>query len=124
MSPLVLAVGEDGSRLTLAAAEATDLPIILDADGVDALMRQLAECRAKMVPVQPAQPPCDPDRLYRNDNLLLAVTPCRCVPAIEIAAQHPGLGWTVTRLARDQAEDLQVAIELALQQIPGQATAV
>jgi hypothetical protein len=124
MSPLVFELAEDGSELMLAVQDGGALPIMLNAAAVDALMRRLAECRAKMAPVHPAQPPSDPELVYQNDNLLFDVTACRYAPAIEIAMQHPGLGWTVTRLGREQAEDFQVAIEFALQDIPKQATAV
>jgi hypothetical protein len=124
MSPLVLELAEDGSELTLAAQDGGTLSIALNAAAVDALMRRLAECRAKMAPVHPARPPSDPELIYQNDNLLFDVTACRDAPAIEIAMQHPGLGWTVTRLAREQAEDLQVAIEFALQEILKRSTAV
>ena len=76
-----------------------------------------------MTPVHPAQPPPDDDRIHRNDNLLIDVRACPTLPAIRIAMQHPGLGWTATVLSRDQVEDLQAAIDFALQDIPREATA-
>jgi hypothetical protein len=123
MPHLVLEVANDGSRLTIAAADRTSSPIVFDAVDLDAFMRRLAECRATMVPIHPAQPPSDPDRVYRNDNLLFDVTACASVPAVDVAMQHPGLGWTITRLSREQAEDLQTAIDFALQDILKPATA-
>jgi len=72
--------------------------------------------------VHPAKPPANADRLYRADNLLLDVSACETLPAIQIAMQHPGLGWTVTTLSRDQAEDFQSAIDFALQDVPRDST--
>ena len=123
MQPLVLEIANDHSRLTIAAADGKSSSLEFDAGELDAFIRRLAECRSKMVPVHPAERPSDPDQVYRNDNLLFDVTACGRVPAIEIAMQHPGLGWTTTRLCRDQAEDLQTAIDFALQDIPKRATA-
>jgi hypothetical protein len=36
---------------------------------------------------------------------------------------RPGLGWTITRLSRERAEDLQTALDFAFQDIPKRATA-
>jgi hypothetical protein len=56
--------------------------------------------------------------LHSSDNLLWTVRPAPHRPAIEIAMQHPGLGWSVMTLSRAQAEDLQTSIEFALAKIP------
>lgn len=122
MSSFVFEVSEDRSRLTLSGCGDAQPPA-LDAAGVDALIRRLSECRATMRPVHPATPPAEPDRVYLTDNLLVAVHACTTAPVIEIAMQHPGLGWTVTKLSRDQAEDLQTSIEFALHDIRRQTTA-
>jgi hypothetical protein len=123
MEPLVLEVSPDRSRLMIAPADGSAMRLDLDAAGADALMRRLSACRSEMTPVHPAEPPADPDRIYRNDNLLIDVRACPLVPAIQVATQHPGLGWTATILSRDQAEDLQAAIDFALRDIPREATA-
>ena len=123
MSSFMFEVSEDRCRLRVSFSGDNSQPQELDAAGVDALIRRLSDCRAAMRPVHPATPPAEPDCVYINDNLLLAVKACTAAPAIEIAMQHPGLGWTVTKLSRDQAEDLQTSIEFALHDIPQEATA-
>jgi hypothetical protein len=123
VSSLVFEVGADRSGLTIAAADEGGIALALSAADVDALIHKLAAFRATMVPVHPAEPPTDPDRLYHNDNLMFDVSASSCVPAIDIAMQHPGLGWTVTRLSREQVEDLQISIDFALQDIPKRVSA-
>ncbi len=118
LQTLALEVSDDHLRLTISPADGRIGRLELEAADLDAFIRKLTECRSRMLPVHPAEPPADPDRLYRTDNLLLDVSACEALPAIQIAMQHPGLGWTVTTLSRDQAEDLQSAIDFALQDIP------
>lgn len=123
MKPFRLQVSNDRSRLTLSIPD-TQRPIVeLTATELDTFVHQLAECRATMTPIHPAEPPKDSNCVYRNDNLLIKISPCQSIPAIEIAVQQPGLGWTVTTLARDQAEDMQRLIDMALQGIPTRAMA-
>jgi hypothetical protein len=122
-SSLAFEISPDRSEVMISSTEDGAVRLALSAADVDALMHKLAACRATMVPVHPAEPPTEPDRLYHNDNLLFDVSASSLVPAIEIAMQHPGLGWTVTRLSREQAEDLQVSIEFALQDIPKRMSA-
>ena len=117
MQSLALEISDDHLRLTISPGGQIRR-LELEAADLDAFIRKLTECRSRMLPVHPAEPPADPDRLYRTDNLLLDVSACVTLPAIQIAMQHPGLGWTVTTLSRDQAEDLQNAIDFALQDIP------
>jgi hypothetical protein len=121
MPPLQLDVSDDRSRLHVSSVDG--LALALSAAEVDKLMRQLAERRAVMVPVHPAVCPVDSDRVYYNDNLLFDVCARGPGPVIELAMQHPGLGWTVTRLSREQAADLQISIDFALQNIPKQPPA-
>ncbi len=90
----------------------------LSARDIDRLIRDLAAARALMMPIHPAEPPDDPDRLHRSDNLLWLVRPAPNHAAIEFAMQHPGLGWSVMWLSRAQAEDLQTSIDFALAKIP------
>ncbi len=90
----------------------------LAAHDIDRLIRDLAAARALMTPIHPAEPPDDPDRLHRSDNLLWVVRPAPNGAAIELAMQHPGLGWSVMWLSRAQAEDLQTSIDVALAKIP------
>jgi hypothetical protein len=118
MQSLALEISDDHLRLTISPGDGQIARPELEAADLDAFIRKLTECRSRMLPVHPAEPPTDPDRLYRTDNLLLDVSACVTLPAIQIAMQHPGLGWTVTTLSRDQAEDLQNAIDFALQDIP------
>ena len=117
MQTLALEVSDDQLRLTISPADGRIARLELAATDLDAFIGKLTECRSRMLPVHPAEPPADPDRLYRTDNLLLDVSACETLPAIQIAMQHPGLGWIVTTLSRDQAEDLQSAIDFALQDI-------
>jgi hypothetical protein len=118
MESLALEVSDGKLRLTISPADGRIGCLELEAADLDTFIRKLIECRSGMLPVHPAEPPADPDRLYHNDNLLVDVRACETLPAIQIAMQHPGLGWTVTTLSRDQAEDLQSAIDFALQDIP------
>jgi len=90
----------------------------LDAHDIDRLIRDFAAARALMTPIHPAEPPDDPDRLHRSDNLLWSVRPAPNGAMIELAMQHPGLGWSVMALSRAQAEDLQSSIDFALAKIP------
>jgi hypothetical protein len=123
MQPFVLDVSDDLTRLTFSVPTHGPMPLELGVADVDALMRRLSECRAIMTPVHPAEPPANPELVYRTDNLLYHISACGTVPAIEIAMQHPGLGWIVTRLSREQVEDIQTSIDFALLEIPQEATA-
>ena len=115
MLPIKLDVSSDRTRLTLAVGDgATELT----AEGVDRLIRHLADCRARMLPVHPAEPPNDPARLHQSDNLLWRVQASPHTAAIQFATQHPGLGWTAMWLSRAQAEDLITSIEFELVKIP------
>jgi hypothetical protein len=118
MESLMLEVSDDQLRLTISPAGGQIARLELAAADLDAFIRKLTECRSRMLPVHPAEPPTDADVLYRTDNLLLDVSACETLPAIQIAMQHPGLGWTAITLSRDQAEDLQTSIDFALQNIP------
>src|SRR5215472_3885663 len=93
-----LDVSDDRSRLRVASVDG--LALTLSAAEVDQLIRQLAAHRAAMVPVHPAVCPVDSDRVYYNDNLLFDVCARGPGPVIQLGMQHPGLGWTVTRLSR------------------------
>lgn len=121
MQTPALEVSDDQLRLTISPADGRIARLELEAADLDAFIRNLTECRSRMLPVHPAEPPADPERLYHTDNLLLDVSACETLPAIQIAMQHPGLGWIVTTLSRDQAEDLQSTIDSALQDIPRDA---
>jgi hypothetical protein len=118
MQSLALEISDDQLRLTISPADDRFRRLEFDAADLDAFIRKLTECRSRMLPVHPAKPPATGERLYRLDNLLLDVSACETLPAIQIAMQHPGLGWTAITLSRDQAEDLQASIDFALQTIP------
>lgn len=114
MQPIKLELSSD-QTLTLAIKSGSTE---LSAAGVDDLIRRLAAHRAKMTPINPAEPPADPAKRHASDNLLWSVEPSPHRPAIEFAMQHPGLGWSVMTLSRAQAEDLQTSIEFALAKLP------
>jgi len=113
--PIKLKLSPDRTRL---AFTATGGATELSAADVDRLIRDLAAARAGMTPIHPAEPPDDPQRLHKTDNLLWLVRPAPNRAAIEFAMQHPGLGWSVMALSRAQAEDLQTSIDVALAKIP------
>lgn len=115
MLPIRLDVSRDTTRLLLGVgSEETELT----AEGVDRLIQHLAECRSRMSPVQPAEPPDDPTRLHHGDNLLWRVKAAPDKAAIQFAVQHPGLGWTAMVLSRAQVEDLVTSIEFELVKVP------
>src|ERR1700722_20172848 len=119
MQSLALEISDDHLRLTISPGDGQIGRLELEAADLDAFIRKLTECRSRMLPVHPAEPPAASfARLLHTNILLLDVSACVTLPAIQIAMQHPGLGWTVTTLSRDQAEDLQTAIDFALQDIP------
>ena len=105
--------GGGSARLSIAKATAE-----LSAHDIDRLIHNLAAARAAMTPIHPAEPPDDPVRLHHSDNLLWSVRPAPDRAAIELAMQHPGLGWCAMFLSRAQAEDLQTSIDVALAKIP------
>ena len=109
-----LELSPDRTRLTLSQKGPADL----SADDIDRLIRELADRRAQMTPIHPADPPDDPERLHHSDNLLWRVRAAPDRAAIQIATQHPGLGWTAMWLSRAQVEDLQTSIEFELVRIP------
>ena len=115
MLPIRLDVSRDTTRLSLGVgSEDTELT----AEGVDRLIQHLAECRAQMSPVHPAEPPDDASRLHQGDNLLWRVKAAPQAAAIQFAVQHPGLGWTALYLSRAQVEDLITSIEFELVKVP------
>ena len=115
MLPIKLDVSRDTTRLSLGVGnESTELT----AEGVERLIQHLAECRARMSPVHPAEPPDDPLRLHHGDNLLWRVKAAPDRAAIQFATQHPGLGWTAMWLSRAQVEDLVTSIEFELVKLP------
>lgn len=115
MLPIRLNVSRDTTRLSLGVgSESTELT----AEGVDRLIQHLAECRARMSPVHPAEPPDDPTRVHQSDNLLWRIKAAPDRAAIQFATHHPGLGWSVMWLSRAQVEDLVTSIEFELVKIP------
>jgi hypothetical protein len=113
MLPIRLDVSRDTTRLSLGVgSEDTELT----AEGVERLIQHLAECRARMSPVHPAEPPDDASRLHRSDNLLWRAKADRA--AIQFATHHPGLGWTAAWLSREQTEDLVTGLARELVKIP------
>ena len=115
MQPIQLEHSSSGSHATLSVGNAT---ADLSAHDIDQLIHDLAAVRAQMTPIHPAEPPDDPERLHKSDNLLWTVRPAPDRAAIEFALQHPGLGWSAMLLSRAQAEDLQTSIDVALAKIP------
>ena len=115
MLPIKLDVPRDTTRLLLGVGEEETE---LTAEGVDRLIKHLADCRAQMSPVHPADPPDDSTRVHQSDNLLWRVRAAPDRAAIQFATQHPGLGWTAMWLSRAQVEDLVTSIEFELVKIP------
>jgi hypothetical protein len=85
---------------------------------LDAQIRALAAQRAATPPGHPVEPPVDPARMFRADNMLWHVRPAPDAAALEIALYHPGLGWTGILMSRAQIEDLQDCIADALRRMP------
>lgn len=90
----------------------------LDAAGIDRLIHDLADARAKMTPVHPAEPPADASKVHQSDNLLWSVKAAPERTTIQFATQHPGLGWMAMWLSRAQVEDLITSFEFELVKIP------
>jgi len=103
---MTLSISIDGSVAELSAID------------VDRLIHDLAEARAKMTPIHPAEPPDDPEKLHHSDNLLWCVKAAPQKSAIQFATQHPGLGWIAMWLSRAQVEDLQTSFEFELVKLP------
>jgi hypothetical protein len=104
-------LSSDGTKLALGSVE-------LSAAEVDRLIHDLAAARAKMTPVHPAEPPDDPSKLHRSDNLLWSVSAVPERAAIQFSTQHPGLGWSAMWLSRAQVEDLMTSFEFEMVKIP------
>jgi len=115
MQPNKLKLSSDSTMLTLKLGS---LSADLSAPDIDRLIRDLAQVRAKMTPIHPAEPPDDPDKLHHSDNLLWIVKAVPQKSAIQFAAQHPGLGWVAMWLSRAQVEDLQTSFEFELVKLP------
>ena len=115
MQPVKIVTSADGRHATLSMGAATT---DLSAAEMDRLIRDLAAARAAMTPIHAAEPPVDPALLHHSDNLLWTVRPAPDRPAILLAMQHPGLGWSAMVLSRAQADDLQTSIDVALAKIP------
>jgi hypothetical protein len=111
MSFLSLDLSEDEATLT---ARAEGESSQLTASQVDDLIRKLAEHRARMKPVHPAEPPLDQSATLTGDNLLWCVRSAPQVSALELGIQHPGLGWIMLQLSRAQVEDLQTSLAFSL----------
>jgi hypothetical protein len=115
MQPIKIELSPDRAQATLSLGNAKSA---LSAHDIDALVRDLAAVRSKMIPVHPAEVPDDPGRVHRSDNLLWSVRASPRLAAIEFATHHPGLGWTAMWLSRAQVEDLQTSLEFELAKIP------
>jgi hypothetical protein len=115
MPPIKLKPSSNGAKLTLLLGQAS---ADLSAHDIDQFIHQLADARAKMAPIHPAEPPSDPSKLHQSDNLLWSVKALPDKSAIQFSTQHPGLGWMVMWLSRAQVEDLQTSFEFELVKIP------
>ena len=113
--PIEVALSDD--RLHLELRSGAGAAIRLSAAMVDQLIRMLADNRAKMHPVHPAEPPADDGKNYRGDNLLWTVQPSPDRPAIDIGVQHPGIVWMILSLSRAQAEDLTASLAFCSNEI-------
>src|SRR5262245_52595249 len=115
MSSLSLTMSDDDTTLT---ASVDDQTVQMTAGDVDNLIRRLAEHRARMKPVHPAEPPMDAAGVFTGDNLLWSVRAAPQLSALEVGIQHPGLGWIVMPLSRAQVEDFQTSLEFSLNDLP------
>jgi hypothetical protein len=115
MQPIKLEASPDNTRLTLMLGGTS---AVLSASEIDQLIHELADARARMTPIHPAEPPADPAKLHHGDNLLWSVKAAPEHAAVQLAAQHPGLGWIAMWLSRAQVEDLQTSFEFELVKIP------
>jgi hypothetical protein len=115
MPPIKLKPSSDGAKLTLTLGQAS---ADLSAQEVDRLIHDFAAARARMTPVHPAEPPTDPAKLHRSDNLLWSVQAAPAKSAIQFSTQHPGLGWMAMWLSRAQVEDLMTSFEFELVKLP------
>ena len=115
MQPNTLTLSPDSTMLTLGLGSSS---ADLSATDIDRLIHDLAEVRAKMTPIHPAEPPDDPAKLHHSDNLLWSVKAAPQRSAIQFATQHPGLGWIAMWLSRAQVEDLQTSFEFELVKLP------
>jgi len=115
VQPIKLKASGDGTTVTLTLGSAS---ADLSATDVDRLIHDLAAARAGMTPVHPAEPPADPAKLHKSDNLLWSVKAAPDRSAIQFATQHPGLGWMAMWLSRAQVEDLITSFEFELVKIP------
>ncbi len=106
------ALADDKSSLVV--IEGLSRSARLTASDVDELVRQLVELRAQMTPVHTAEPQRDRNQLYLGDNLLWCVRSAAQGAILELGVQHPGMGWILLPLAREQVEDLQNQIEFTL----------
>jgi hypothetical protein len=115
MHPTTLTLSPDSTMLTLGLGSSS---ADLSATDIDRLIHDLAEVRAKMTPIHPAEPPDDPAKLHHSDNLLWSVKAAPQRSAIQFATQHPGLGWIAMWLSRAQVEELQTSFEFELVKLP------
>ena len=110
-----LKLSSDNAHASLSVPGAS---VDLNAADIDKLIRDLAAIRAKMTPVHPAEPPSDPAKLHKSDNLLWSVKAAPEKSTIQFSTQHPGLGWMAMWLSRAQVEDLTTSFEFELVKIP------
>jgi hypothetical protein len=66
MRSLALEVSDDHLRLTISPADGRTGRLELETADLDAFIRKLTECRSRMLPVHPAEPPADPDRQFKS----------------------------------------------------------
>jgi hypothetical protein len=113
MTSYMLDLNSDKSSIELKQSS-DGVSVRLSTNEIDELMRQLAEVRALMAPVHTALPAPGRNSTYTGDNLLWNVRPLADKSVLEVGVQHPGIGWIVIYLGRDQVEDLQTSLDLAL----------
>jgi hypothetical protein len=114
MSFLSFDLSEDGAALGVRAGSDHAQ---LTAGDVDTLIRRLAEYRAQMKPVHPAEPPVEEGATLTGDNLLWCVRSAPQLAALELGVQHPGLGWIMLPLSRAQVEDLETSLAFSLNEL-------
>jgi hypothetical protein len=90
----------------------------MSAEGLDALIRQLADLRSRLLPSHPAVPPPNNKALYQGDNMLWHVRAARNAPAMELSIYNAGLGWISILLSRAQIEDMMLTMTLVTRDLP------
>lgn len=114
-----IAVSDDGRYATLHPDNAPKgrPPFHMDADQISALIAQLAEARARMMPAFTGTFVPGQTRVHPCDNLLWEVAPAPSRRGLALGFFNQGIGWVSIHLSRAQIEDLLASIEFSLAEL-------